>query len=63
MEAGQLYGHEKEKKRKHDGRTVVEIMAPSRPKTPPHSGNKQQSSLWQPAKDAKHRMAKMQRAH
>jgi hypothetical protein len=34
-------------------------MAPSRPKTPPDSGNKQQSSSWQPAKDAKHRMAKM----
>jgi hypothetical protein len=34
-------------------------MAPGRPKTPPDNGNKQQSSSWQPAKDAKHRMAKM----
>jgi hypothetical protein len=35
-------------------------MAPGRPKAaPPDNGNKQQSSSWQPAKDAKHRMAKM----
>jgi hypothetical protein len=52
-------GYEKEKKRKHDGRTVAEIMTPGRPKTPSDNGNKQQSSSWQPAKDAKHRLAKM----
>jgi hypothetical protein len=55
-------GYEKEKKRKHDGRTAAAIMAPGRPKTPPDNGNKQQSSSWQPAKDAKHRVAKMQPA-
>ena len=59
MEAGQQWVYEKEKKRKHDGCTAAERMAPGRPKTPPDNGNKQQSSSWQPAKDAKHRMAKM----
>jgi hypothetical protein len=35
-------------------------MAQARPNTSPGSGNRQQSSSsWQPATDAKHRMAKM----
>jgi hypothetical protein len=53
------HGYEKEKKRKHEGCTAAERMAPGRPKTPPDDGNKQQSSSWQPAKDAKRRMAKI----
>jgi hypothetical protein len=38
---------------------VAEIIVSSRPETPPDNGNKQQISSWQPAKDAKHRMAKI----
>jgi hypothetical protein len=53
------YGYEKEKKRKHNGHTAAKIMAPARPNTPPDNGNRQQNSSWQPATDAKHRMAKM----
>jgi hypothetical protein len=53
------YGGEKEKKRKHNGQTAAAVMAPARPNTPPDSGNRQQSSSWQPAKEAKNRMAKM----
>jgi hypothetical protein len=53
------YGHEKEKKLKHNGHTAAKIMAPARPNTPPGNGNRQQSSSWQPVTEAKHRMAKM----
>ena len=52
-------GDEKEKKRKHGGQKAAAVMAPTRPGTPPGNGNRQQSSSWQPAKDAKNRMAKM----
>jgi hypothetical protein len=54
MEARQRpRGGEKEKKRKHNGQTAAAVMAPARPNTPPDNGNMQQSSSWQPAKEAK----------
>jgi hypothetical protein len=40
---GRDCGHEKEKKRKHNGQTAAAVMAPARPTTPPGSGNRQQS--------------------
>jgi hypothetical protein len=46
-------GGEKEKKRKHGGQKAAAVMAPTRPRTPPGSGNRQQSGSWQPAKEAK----------
>ena len=57
-------GDEKEKKRKHGGQKAAAVMAPTRPGTtrpgtPPGSGNRQQSGSWQPAKEAKNRMAKV----
>ena len=53
------HGGEKEKKCKHGGQKAAAVMAPTGPRTPPGSGNRQQSGSWQPAKEAKNRMAKM----
>jgi hypothetical protein len=42
------YGGEKEKKRKHGGQKAAAVMAPTRPMTPPGSGNRQQSQPKRP---------------
>jgi hypothetical protein len=52
-------GEEKDKKRKHGGQKAAAAMAPTRPGTPPGSGNRQQSGSWQPATEAKSRMDRM----